>query len=253
MIRQRSIVSCRALATTPLIDIRVDDALGATTLERLTDAPAFNRWMYSRFDSWLGNSVLEVGSGIGNLSQFFVERERVVLTDIDDAYLELLRDKFGELGGVRFEKMILPEVPSTLTGDRFQSILCVNVLEHIEDDRAALSSMRSLLEKDGRLVLLVPAFQWLFGTLDAALSHFRRYTKRSLRTVLAETGFRVVHLEYFNMGSMLGWWFTGRVLKKKVIPVKVLKLYDSLVPVFRQERLIPWRVGQSVIAVGEKQ
>ena len=231
----------------------MEDALGATTLERLTDAPAFNRWMYSRFDSWLGNSVLEVGSGIGNLSQFFVERERVVLTDIDDAYLELLRDKFGELGGVRFEKMILPEVPSTLTGDRFQSILCVNVLEHIEDDRAALSSMRSLLEKDGRLVLLVPAFQWLFGTLDAALSHFRRYTKRSLRTVLAETGFRVVHLEYFNMGSMLGWWFTGRVLKKKVIPVKVLKLYDSLVPVFREERLIPWRVGQSVIAVGEKQ
>ena len=176
-----------------------------------------------------------------------------MLTDIDDAYLELLRDKFGELGGVRFEKMILPEVPSTLTGDRFQSILCVNVLEHIEDDRAALSSMRSLLEKDGRLVLLVPAFQWLFGTLDAALSHFRRYTKRSLRTVLAETGFRVIHLEYFNMGSMLGWWFTGRVLKKKVIPVSVLKLYDSLVPVFRQERLIPWRVGQSVIAVGEKQ
>lgn len=253
MIRQRSIVSCRALATTPLIDIRAEDALGATTLERLTDAPAFNRWMYSRFEPWLGNSVLEVGSGIGNLSQFFVERERVVLTDIDDAYLELLRDKFGELGGVRFEKMILPEVPSTLTGDRFQSLLCVNVLEHIEDDRAALSSMRSLLEKDGRLVLLVPAFQWLFGTLDAALSHFRRYTKRSLRTVLAETGFRVIHLEYFNMGSMLGWWFTGRVLKKKVIPVKVLKLYDSLVPVFRQERLIPWRVGQSVIAVGEKQ
>lgn len=241
------------MATTPLIDIRAEDALGATTLERLTDAPAFNRWMYSRFDPWLGNSVLEVGSGVGNLSQFFVERERVVLTDIDDAYLELLRDKFGKLGSVRFEKMILPEVPSTLDGDRFQSILCVNVLEHIEDDRAALSSMRSLLQEDGQLILLVPAFQWLFGTLDAALSHFRRYTKRSLRTVLAETGFRVIHLEYFNMGSMLGWWFTGRVLKKRVIPVSVLKLYDSLVPVFRQERLIPWRVGQSVIAVGEKQ
>ncbi len=101
-------------------------------------------------------------------------------------------------------------------------------------------------------MLLVPAFQWLYGTLDKALAHFRRYTRQSLAAVFQAAGFRIVHMEYFNLASLPGWWFAGRVLKTKLVPAGALSLYDKFVPLFKLERFMPWRIGQSLIVVGER-
>ncbi len=226
--------------------------VGAVTLERMATAPAFNRWMYDRLRPWIGQRVLEVGSGIGNMSQFFSDRERVVLTDTEPWYREQLRARFGGRSHVTVAELVLPDGARALGGETFDTVVCLNVLEHIEDDRGSLATMRRLLAPSGHLVLLVPALPFLYGSLDAALGHYRRYTPRLLRERYREAGLAVRHLEYFNLAGVPGWWFTGRVLRRPLIPTGAPKAYDRLVPLFRLERLLPWRLGQSLIAIGQR-
>jgi SAM-dependent methyltransferase len=251
------------------------DPVGGATLERMSQAPAYNGWMYDRISRWVGQRVLEIGSGLGNLSQYFIDRDRVVLTDTDAEYREELRRQFGgdrrqserrvsneELrighrsGHDRRAKNIdvleftLPTVPAELQGERFDTIICLNVLEHIEDDLGSLRTMRELLRPEGNLVLLVPALPSIYGTLDRALGHFRRYTPSLLKDCCKEAGLAMHHLEYFNIVGILGWFWAGRIKRSDTIPLGPLTLYNKLVPLFRLERFVPFRVGMSLIAVG---
>lgn len=227
------------------------DPAGAATLERLGAAPNFNRWMFERVRPWIGDRVLEIGSGIGNLSQFLLDRPRLVLTDMAPDYLERLRERFGGLPNVEVMRLYLPTVDGPVAAERFDTIVCLNVLEHVADDHASLAAMRSLLAPGGRLVLLVPALPVIYGTLDEALGHVRRYTPRELRVKYAAAGLAVRHMEYFNLAGIPGWWFVGRLLRRRLLPEGSLRWFDALVPLFRLERLLPWRVGQSLIATGE--
>src|SRR5207302_3576978 len=136
--------------------------------------------------------------------------------------------------------------------ERLATIICLNVLEHIADDVDSLAAMRELLQPGGRLVLLVPSLPSIYGTLDAALGHVRRYTPAQLRDKFARTGSGLAHLQDFNLAGVPGWWLTGRILKRRLIPTASLGLYDALVPLFRLEWLLPWRIGQSLIAIGER-
>jgi len=227
------------------------DAVGAATLARLAAAPRYNRWMFERLRPWLGDRVLEVGSGIGNLSEFLIDRSRVVLSDTDPVYLERLRHRFAGNARVAVVALRLPTFHPELIQERFDTIICLNVLEHVRDDRLSLATLYRLVQPGGRLILLVPALPTIYGALDRALGHFRRYTPAELRRKYAEAGFRMRHLEYFNLAGIPGWWFTGRVLKRDLIPAASLRWFDALVPVFRLERFLPWRIGQSVIGIGE--
>ncbi len=211
----------------------------------------YNAWMFDRIRAWIGSRVLEIGSGIGNLSAFLVDRERLVLTDTREEYLARLRTRFANHSNISVVHLYLPHDDRAVAGQRFDTIICLNVLEHVEDDITSLAAVRKLLEPKGRLVLLVPALPALYGSIDRALGHHRRYTRADLIAKLERAGFRLVHIEYFNLAGIPGWWWAGRVLQRQTIPAGSLKLYDTLVPLFRLERLIPWRVGQSLIAVGE--
>ena len=210
----------------------------------------YNRWMFERLRRWIGRSVLEIGSGIGNLSAFLVDRERLVLTDTRDEYLSRLRQRFAGRSNVSVARLYLPDDDRAVAGQRFDTVICLNVLEHVDDDISALHAIRRLLGPGGRLVLLVPALQALYGTIDRALGHHRRYNRAGLADLLRATGFTLAHIEYFNLAGIPGWWWAGRVLRRDTIPGGSLKLYDALVPLFRLERFIPWRVGQSLIAIG---
>jgi SAM-dependent methyltransferase len=206
--------------------------------------------MFDRLRRWVGGSVLEIGSGIGNLSTFLLDSPRLVLTDTREEYLGRLRARFAAHANVTVERLYLPN-EHTLDGQRFDSIICLNVLEHVRDDHASLAAIRRLLAPRGRLVLLVPALPALYGTLDRALGHYRRYTRHGLAALLRQAGFTVTHMEYFNLAGLPGWWLAGRVLRRHMIPGGSLKLYDALVPLFKLERLLPWRIGQSLIAIGQ--
>ena len=207
--------------------------------------------MFDRLRRWVGRRVLEIGSGIGNLSAFLVDSERLVLTDTREEYLDRLRTRFAKQPNIAVARLYLPNELGALAGQRFDTIICLNVLEHVDDDIAALQAMRRLLAPAGRLILLVPALPALYGTMDKALGHHRRYQRGSLTSLLDATGFKVAHVEYFNLAGVPGWWFAGKVLRRRMIPAASLKLYDALVPLFKLERLLPWRVGQSLIAIGE--
>ncbi|HEY3220534.1 MAG TPA: class I SAM-dependent methyltransferase [Gemmatimonadales bacterium] len=206
--------------------------------------------MFDRLRRWVGGRVLEIGSGIGNLSAFLVGSERLVLTDTREEYLDRLRARFAGHPNVAVAHLYLPNELGAVAGQHFDTIICLNVLEHVEDDVSALQAMRRLLAPAGRLILLVPALPALYGTMDKALGHHRRYKRAGLASLLDATGFKVAHVEYFNLAGVPGWWFAGRVLRRQVIPAGSLTLYDALVPLFRLERFFPWRVGQSLIAIG---
>jgi hypothetical protein len=110
--------------------------------------------------------------------------------------------------------------------------------------------MAEIVTPGGRVVILVPAIQALYGEMDRELGHFRRYSKRSLARVLNLAGLEVERLMWFSRFSILGWWFNGRVRRQRFIPVRQLRLFDAMVPVLRMERFLPLPFGLSLIAVG---
>ncbi len=230
-----------------------DDPVGIETLERLAAAaPRYNRWLIERVTPWVGRRVLEIGAGVGTMSALLVDRERLVLSDTNPRYLERLRARFQGQPQVHVVPLRLPATDGDLQAERLDTIICLNVLEHVNDDELSLATMFRLLQPGGRLVLLVPSLPAIYGTLDRALGHFRRYTPAELRRKYAAAGLRMRHIEYFNLAGVPGWWFTGRVLRRELIPTASLRWYDALVPLFRLERFLPWRLGQSLIAVGER-
>src|SRR6266576_2472334 len=198
------------------------DQVGAATLERMAAAPRYNRWMFDRLRPWVGRRVLEIGAGIGNMSALLVDRERVVLTDTERYYLDRLRQRFAGRPHVSVAELRLPAVSSGLGAERLDTVVC-----------------------------LVPSLRALYGTLDEALGHFRRYVPAELSEKLCAAGFRLRHIEYFNLAGVPAWWVAGRVLRRRLIPTGALRWYEALVPLFRLERLLPWRIGQSLIAIGE--
>jgi len=230
-----------------------DDPVGIETLERLAAAaPRYNQWLIERVSPWVGRRVLEIGAGVGTMSAFLADRERLVLSDTNPHYIERLEARFQGRPNVRVVPLRLPATNGDLPAERLDTIICLNVLEHVRDDERSLATMVKLLQPGGRLVLLVPSLPAIYGALDRALGHFRRYTPAELRRKYAAAGFQMRHLEYFNLAGVPGWWFTGRVLKRELIPTGSLRWYDALVPLFRLERFLPLRVGQSLIAVGER-
>src|SRR5207247_80683 len=153
-------------------------------------------------------------------------------------YLDRLRQRFAGRPHVSVAELRLPAVSPGLGAERLDTVVCLNVLEHIEDDRASLRAMHDLLQPGGRLVLLVPSLRALYGTLDEALGHFRRYVPAELSEKVRAAGFRLRHIEYFNLAGVPGWWVAGRVLHRRLIPSGALRWYEALVPLFRLERVL---------------
>ena len=217
-------------------------------------APRYNRWQYSRIAPYLGRRVCEVGSGIGNISTLILDSapDLLLLTDTDPYYRAALHHQFEGCPNVVVEELTLPD-PSA--GERFarfelDTVVALNVVEHIADDVGALRSIASMLRGTGRAVILVPALPALFGSLDLALGHQRRYTRTSLTARMQKAGFRVEQTFYFNLTGIVGWWLNARVRRVSRIPLAQLRHFDRLVPLLRTEDLVPLPFGQSVIAVG---
>jgi SAM-dependent methyltransferase len=176
-----------------------------------------------------------------------------VATDLDAEHLERLRFRIG--GRPNLQTALLdasqPDHYKDFRG-QMDTIVCLNVLEHIQDDHGALLGMRSALEDGGRVIILVPEGQSIFGSLDEELGHWRRYSEQQLRHCLTEAGFEVEAVLRFNRISRPGWWINGKILKKRTISQFQLKNFDRLVWLFRRiDKLLPWS-PTSIIAIGRK-
>lgn len=231
------------------------DDVGAETLRRMAGLEAYNRWLHDRFDGYLGRRILEIGSGIGNQTRYFADRDRVIASDIDPYYVETLQARFGQQGNVRMASFRFPLTEADrddLRAERIDTIVCLNVLEHIEDHRGTLADCAAVLPPGGRLVLLVPSMPALYGTLDVHLQHFRRYEKEPLRALLKETGFECDDLRFVNRLAVFGWWLSSRVLKRKVLPKDQLAVFKIMMPLLKLEEKRPPSFGLSLLALARR-
>lgn len=235
----------------PSEDVR---ATGGRTLEMFSGTPHLNDWMLSKFGGRVRGQVLEVGSGIGNLTRIILERaDHVVATDIDDAHLEILRRELGHEPRVTLSRFDLSEpAPPAVAERRYDAIVAINVIEHVDDDVAAVRQLASLLAPRGQLLVYVPALPLLFGTVDEALGHFRRYTRGSLAKLLQEAGLDPEPPRYMNLLGTAGWFLQGRVLRRRVLDERQVRIFERLVPILRREDAIPLPFGLGLTTTARK-
>jgi SAM-dependent methyltransferase len=224
------------------------------TLSLLEEAPAYNDWIFRKIKPFLGKDILEVGCGIGNLTGLLLSQGRVMAADVNEGYLRIVESKFRS--HVHLQDLFLWDIqkasPQKLN-TVIDTIVCSNVLEHVEEDDPVLQNFYRLLPAGGNLIVLVPAFQGLYNVLDRELGHFRRYGKKELRQKLIQNGFEVRRINFFNPLGVMGWYVNGSLLRRRLLPVWQVKVFDKIVPFYIwMEKIIPPLWGQSLIAVGEK-
>jgi glycosyltransferase involved in cell wall biosynthesis len=235
-----------------LIDDCFNEEWGHAILHSISHARRFNNWMVDEIGPYMGDRILEVGSGIGNVSRFLPKRERLTVSDLDPKYLTILQDTFGDNSIVDVTHLdVTSDADVQALGEgEYDTIVFLNVLEHIDDDEGAIRRLRKLLAPGGRMIILVPQYKWLFGEYDKQVNHKRRYNKSELEALLDGCDMSVEALRSFNMPAMLGWWLFSVVLRRKGMGKLQLKLFDMFVPFFRiVESVLPCP-GISLICVG---
>ena len=242
-----------------IIEFEEDDIIGETTLNVIAEANKFNRWMYETIKPFCKGKVLEIGSGIGNISDYFMQDDfEILLTDIRQGYCEKLKSKFSEnkcFLGTEIMDLTDPDFDIKFENhlEQYDTVFALNVVEHIYDDTLALKNCKKLLKKDGHLIILVPSYQKLFNNFDTELGHYRRYTKASLSTIFLNAKFDIIKKRYFNFIGIFGWYVSGNLLKRKSIPGNQMSLFNILVPIFKIVDLIIFRsIGLSTILIGKK-
>jgi SAM-dependent methyltransferase len=216
----------------------------------------YNRWIYESIRNFIGNDILEVGAGIGNITDFILSKNRLNLIDINEDYTNYLKCKYANQDESRlniFQANIEHIDASPLAHMTFDTIICLNILEHLENDARAVKNMSRLLRPKGKLIILVPALQSLYGSMDAVFGHYRRYEKKGLSSIISQFDLNIVKLSYFNFLGLLGWYVNGKIFKKEGLPDTQTKIFDKLVPLLMSlERIILPPCGQSIILIAQK-
>ena len=236
------------------IDTQFTNDEAFVTLRSVKRAAAYNRWIIDKVRPFLGRRILEAGAGIGNLSTMLLRSERLVLVDRDPRYCEMLQSRFFGWTNVSVNQGDLTEAKTfdPYRTERLDTIFCANVLEHIADDQKVLNHFYQVLEEGGHCVLVVPAGPRLFGSLDEAVGHQRRYTSDDLMAKLHKAGFRVVHSHRFNRLGSIAWFVSSRVLGRRTLGPHSMTWFSRIVPL---AKLLDWILpvaGMSLIIVGQK-
>jgi SAM-dependent methyltransferase len=227
----------------------------ADDLETMSEAKRYQEHVFQLLRPYIGRSVLEVGCGIGTTSLRLAEiAERLVCIEPNLNCVARARAALDGNPKITLHITLLEDCDrAEMTAARFDTVVCVNVLEHIEDDVKALTLFRQLVtEANGQVLIFVPAVQAAYGPLDAALGHHRRYSKRTLRRAFDAAGLDLVALRYTNPIGLLGWMYNAHITGATEHTVAQVRLFESLVAPWALpiDRLIAPPIGQSLFAVG---
>jgi SAM-dependent methyltransferase len=220
--------------------------------EILAGATRYNRLIFDEYRRFLGDKVIEVGSAAGNNASYLLDGKLVMLTDNDPRYVALLQEKYGGKDNVRIGQLDATRPPAEELPQwlgTFDTAISLNVIEHIRDDEQALANVAAFVRPGGTGIFIVPALSWLYGSLDAAAGHFRRYSRREFIQKLERAGFTVDRCDYFNPVAVPGWWLSGKVLRKVVIPARQVVIADRLTFLIRLLRPLRLPFGISLLAL----
>jgi SAM-dependent methyltransferase len=224
----------------------------AATLDSLDGAGNYAAWIFELIEPHLGDEVLEVGAGHGTFTKMLARKtKRVVACDMSERCVDRLRERFRPEEHV---EVLHGSIDSAAAHGPFDSVVVINVLEHIEDDDGALRDAGTLLKPGGRVVLWVPAFSFLYSDFDRRIGHHRRYGRTGLRTQLTDAGYEVRDIRYVNAVGAVAWLVLARILRRtptKSAPVQIFDKY--FVPVLKRlERRRHPPFGQSVLAIAAR-
>ncbi len=231
---------------------------GHDALKAMSLAPAFNKWMYSAISPYAKGEILEIGSGLGNISKPFLQNgSSITLSDINDYYIQHLKTKFPQLqSGKTLLSIDLQKDNFNYNyadlAEKFDTVILLNVLEHLEDEATAIQNCKFFLKNKGTLIILVPAYSFLFSEMDKALNHYRRYTATQLNKIIRKEIFTIEKSFYFNaMG--IGAWLYSKLMKYKSPPDSNMKFYDKLTPIGKfLDKIVLNKIGLSAIVVATK-
>jgi glycosyltransferase involved in cell wall biosynthesis len=224
-----------------------------TQIRRRSRLKRYNRWLWDRLQPFIGQRVLEAGAGHGAMTRFLYGRELIVAGDRETAYVDRLRNMFRRRPGIFVERVDLESDAShALAHYRFDTVTLINVLETAADDVAVLRRARELVAIGGRVVVFVPAGRSLYGSMDKAIGHERRYEREELVAKLQQAGLEVEHVSFQNRIARLAWRLNSKVLGRKALPSGQSRVFDMLVPLLRKLEGENPASGLSLIAVGRK-
>jgi SAM-dependent methyltransferase len=223
-------------------------------LEAMAFAPRYHQWILDTIAPHLGRDIAEIGAGSGNFTRLLAAdpvRRITALEPSHNMFPQLATLQEAHIN-VQARNSLLANSPDLLTA-AFDSVLYINVLEHVDDDAAELQLAWRALKPGGRLVVFVPALQWLYSDFDRLIGHHRRYQKSSLRALARAGGYQIDTLCWFDIAGILPWYANFVLLRRQNIP-RAVALYDTLVvPVMKVlEGLVSPPVGKNLLLVGRK-
>jgi SAM-dependent methyltransferase len=227
---------------------------GGTALRRLHASPRYSESLWGRIAPALGDRVLEIGSGDGSFTRYLRNRAHVVATETNAEQVEALRTRFRQHDNVRVHAVDWTRADlDGLRDERVDTVLCLNVLEHVERDDDTLAAVAGLLPTGGRLIVQVPAMHGLYGEMDRATGHRRRYERDELTAKLRQHGFVVESARYIDQPGALVWYVNSRLLQRRTIPSVQARLANGLLRWLRLEDRFDPQWGMSLLAVGRKE
>ncbi len=227
---------------------------GTETLENLGEARNYNKWIFESFQPYIEPPVIEIGCGTGNMSSFLLKYRPLYITDNDPGLVNLVKNRFGEVDNLKTELFDISKQIVNKYLEYFHTALCINVLEHIKNDEAALRKISRILSKNGKLLLLVPANKYAYTKFDKFLGHYRRYEKDELIRTLNRAGFKIRKVSYFNSVGLIAWLLKGAFGNTSKIDKGQIHLFEKFVPLIRclEKRISP-PLGISLVVVAIKE
>ena len=223
-------------------------------LQAVSYAPNYREWIFERVEKDLGETIFDVGSGLGDFLDLFLRdpKRKVILSDASGTMTSYLRERCRPFSEVRIAQGDISRDPFHAYQGLPDTVTCFNVLEHIEHDIQALKNMRQMIKPQGKLILFVPALENLYGALDQMAGHYRRYSRRKLTNSLQAAGWKVSRIEYFNFFGMFTWFLSGKILRQKQLHAQTCSRLDRLVPLLAwvEKGILPF-AGQSLIAIAQ--
>lgn len=221
------------------------------TLESMSQAIWYNRWILQKFAGLVKGDILEIGCGIGNFTKSLTKYGKVTAIDINNDYIEQAKKKVGGYARIGFGD--IEKGNYFFKGRVFDTIVCINVLEHIKDDVMALQNIYKLLKPNGILILHVPAHLFLYGSIDAAIGHFRRYEIKKLINNMQSSGFEIDQAKRLNFIGAVGWFIVNKLFRDKEVKETKIAIFNLIAPIFLSlENIFEPPIGTSILVIAKK-